>query len=314
MTIGSDPKLAPATAVEWLLALSEHRTDACLRAEFEAWLAQDSRNAEDWAEVTRLDALIRRNGASNIVPFERRNRARRAVAVIALAAAAAVAVILGPSVILRMQADYMAPSSAVAAIPLADGSKTYLAPASAIQVSFTDGGREIRLLRGEAFFDVVPDPSRPFRVVAAGAQVSVLGTAFAVRDDAGATTIAVRHGLVQVEPVEAGDMALRLRAGDVARVAATGHTDRGKAPAEQVGAWTRGQLVVRERPVSEVVGEIRRYYDGLILLRGDSLEGRLVTGIYDLTKPQEALEAVAAVHGAAVRKYGPLLIISKNNK
>jgi transmembrane sensor len=41
--------------------------------------------------------------------------------------------------------------------------------------------RKVRLLRGEAFFEVAPDPQRPFIVLAAQTKTTVLGTSFNIR-------------------------------------------------------------------------------------------------------------------------------------
>lgn len=311
MTTGSDIEFVPTKAEEWLVALSDHPADIGLRAQFEAWLAMDSRNALEWAEATHVDNLIKANGALKAIPMPSRHRSRRVAAVVGLAAAAAIALGITPGLVLRMQADFVAPSSTAAAITLSDGSRLHLAPSSAISVNFHNGERGVKLLKGEAYFEVVPDANRPFRVIANGAQIVVLGTAFDVRSDAGATTVAVRNGMVQVEPIASSAAPVRLHAGDTMNVASSGEIAQGKQPPEQAGAWSRGKLIVRERPVSEVIGELRRYYAGFIVLRGDGLNDRVVTGIFDLTKPREAAEAIAAVHGGIVQKFGPVLIIHK---
>ncbi len=51
-------------------------------------------------------------------------------------------------------------------LTLEDGTQVRLGPESALGVDFTAGERRVRLLKGEAFFDVVPNAARPFRVAA----------------------------------------------------------------------------------------------------------------------------------------------------
>jgi transmembrane sensor len=61
---------------------------------------------------------------------------------------------------------------------LEDGSRIELGPRSAIARDFTPSSRRLVLLRGEAWFDVVPDPGRPFAVESAAGSMTALGTSF----------------------------------------------------------------------------------------------------------------------------------------
>ncbi len=65
-------------------------------------------------------------------------------------------------------------------------------------------------------------------------------------------------------------------------------------PADQVASWMQGQLVVKNRPVGEVVDALRPYFDGLVVLRGTALADQPLTGVYNLSDPVEALRAVRA--------------------
>jgi FecR protein len=65
-------------------------------------------------------------------------------------------------------------------VTLADGSHVELNSQSAIAIHYDAGQRRVRLLEGEAWFEVSPDPVRPFVVEASGGTVTALGTAFNV--------------------------------------------------------------------------------------------------------------------------------------
>lgn len=67
-----------------------------------------------------------------------------------------------------------------ATIPLADGSVVRLNTNSQIEVEYAQGVRHIRLVQGEAHFDVAEDPNHPFRVYAGQGRIQALGTAFTV--------------------------------------------------------------------------------------------------------------------------------------
>ena len=82
---------------------------------------------------------------------------------------------------------------------LPDGTRGRLAPGSHLRVAAEFGAdrRDIHL-GGEAFFDVVHDPRRPFTVFAGNAGAREVGTAFSVRayPQDSAATVVVREGEV----------------------------------------------------------------------------------------------------------------------
>jgi transmembrane sensor len=86
-------------------------------------------------------------------------------------------------------------------IRLADGSSVFLKPGSAVRIpdQFAAGSRKIEL-KGEAFFEVEPDKSRPFFVYAGNTVTRVLGTSFGVSAPGagGRTVVSVRTGKVSV--------------------------------------------------------------------------------------------------------------------
>jgi len=64
---------------------------------------------------------------------------------------------------------------------LPDGSTIHLNTDSQVQVDYSTTTRKLRLLRGEAHFQVAKDPRRPFEVHAAKNLVKAIGTAFSVQ-------------------------------------------------------------------------------------------------------------------------------------
>lgn len=78
--------------------------------------------------------------------------------------------------------EVVAKAGAKSYLLLPDGSKVWLNSASRLEYkgSFNDSIREVTL-EGEAFFDVVKDPKRPFIVHTSDIDIRVLGTAFNVK-------------------------------------------------------------------------------------------------------------------------------------
>ena len=227
----------------------------------------------------------------------------------ALAAAACLAFVFGGNLMLRIEADHMTATAEQRRVQLADGTVVLLAPESAIDVAYGEGARRVRLLKGRAYFEVAAD-RRPFAVQAREVEARDIGTAFDVGLDARGVDVGVREGIVDVSAARVpAAIAERLEAGDWVRVTTTGRVERGRLPADQVASWMQGQLVVKNRPVGEVVDALRPYFDGLVVLRGATLADQPLTGVYNLSDPVEALRAVARAQGASMHRISPWLIV-----
>lgn len=83
---------------------------------------------------------------------------------------------------------------------LADGSRVTLSPGSIVEIadSFDQNSREVYLRKGEGFFDVKRNPSRPFLVYTDKVVTRVLGTSFTVDTRTPDVTVAVKTGRVSV--------------------------------------------------------------------------------------------------------------------
>ncbi len=311
-------------ATEWLILLQEDPHDAGLRARFEAWRKASGLNAEAWLATARTSQIAAAANPAHIRDWGPAVARRRAAAsrkrllrprrlllgAGALALAACIGLMAGPILLLRLEADYLTETAELRSLDLEDGSRVTLGPASAVAVAFASGERRLRLLRGQAFFEVRPDPSRPFRVEAGTVEASVLGTSFDVRFDGNGVTVAVAEGVVQVTSAKSGQaLAERLLAGDTVHVPPDGGAERHVEPPASMAAWRRGQLLSHDRPMGEAVDMLRRYWGGTIVLADRSLGQRPVTGVYNLADPEEALRGIVQAHGGRVRRVTPWLLV-----
>lgn len=342
-TSGIDRDRAEGEATTWLVRLSDGQGDAELRAAFEAWRTASPLNAESWERARLAYDLIgkreprhkdhwqpyaeRRQQARSLpsahpsapqgspvpdrAPPASRLRPRRAIA--GLAAAACIALLAGmflPALLVRLQADVVTNTAELRSLALEDGSRVSLAPESAIEMAFVAGERRVRLIKGNAFFDVSPDEAHPFRVEAGEAAVTVLGTAFEVRRGEGGTFVAVEHGRVRVDDLRAEPRASNtLQAGEWTRVPRTGPVLRGALKPDDIAPWRYGKLVALNRRAGDVVDDLRRYYPGIIVVQGRAFADRRVSGIYDLNDPGKTLRDLASSHGAQVREVSDWLML-----
>ncbi len=94
------------------------------------------------------------------------------------------------------------PRTAVITVPerrtLPDGSTVELRPDAELEVSYLSSVRMVRMIRGEALFDVAKDPNRPFIVAAGDIHFRAVGTSFSVGVSAHAVEMLVTEGTVAV--------------------------------------------------------------------------------------------------------------------
>jgi transmembrane sensor len=75
----------------------------------------------------------------------------------------------------------------------------YLNAHSVVRATFTQHTRDLRLLEGEALFQVAHDGERPFRVRTLDATVRAVGTRFNVDARQTRTVVSVLEGKVEVQ-------------------------------------------------------------------------------------------------------------------
>ncbi len=302
-----DAETPDRQALHWLLALQEHPGDDALKDRFQHWRRQSPAHESAWRDLAGLDAMIvaaeRRATAVRRRPH---SRWQRPLAVAAFAMAACLLLALWPSLQIRWRADAVTATAEIKTLTLSDGSRVTLAPDTALAVTLSPNGRQVELLRGEAFFQVSRDPDRPFTVLAGEASARVLGTAFNMRRHADTTEVSVAEGSVLVSR---GSRHHRLTAGEWIDTAQPDLDVFGTVATELVAPWRHGQLVVKDRKLGEVVDILRDYQTGIIVLQGDKLAERRVTGLYDLNRPTDTLAALVAPWGARVVQVTPWLTL-----
>ncbi|MBP2300750.1 FecR family protein [Azospirillum picis] len=318
------PDAAPdAIAEEAARRLVRLQSDAVTegeRRDTDAWLAArpEHRAAFDGLRALwgSLDALQELRGppTDKIVatPLRRRSAGRLAPVGL-LAASLALAALAGPTMLGRLRSDHSTAVGERRTVVLDDGSQIQLNTDSAVAVDFSGSTRRVTLRRGEAFFTVAPDREHPFEVRAMGAVTRVVGTRFAVRRMENATRVSVEEGTVEVQCPDGaagpGD-GLRLTAGEVARY----QPDR--CPVREAGvsvaratAWRDGHVVFDDRTLREVVDELNRYRSGPILLLGEDLGLRRITGVFDIRDPERALSAIEQVLPVRIRRIAGYVAI-----
>lgn len=317
-------------AQDWFLRLSSGTASAAERHAFVQWRDRDPRHAaaygeieELWNDLGPLEAAFAPNGrAVSPIPPSRTDMAvparwswwRRPIwtgGVAALCLTILVAVAFGP-LPQTMLADHSTAIGHRAMIALPDGTIAHLNTDTAIDLAYDPDHRRIRLLRGEAFFEVHKDAARPFEVAAAGGRAIAIGTAFAVRDVGHAAVVTVTEGVVRVESPSPGNgtRPVKVQAGQQVRYesgASPGPVHDQDSASET--AWLRGQIVIHDRPLGDALAEIERYQHGKIILLHDGADLQPVTARVALDDLDGGIDALAATHGLSVIRLTPFLAI-----
>lgn len=306
----NDKRQALEEAMDWLLRLKAE--PECPRAgkDFKTWHDSSERNRSAWqgalktwallGEVEPRHAHLWQAGSAKVVSLPPR---RRWIGAAAVALAASLLVFLAaPAFMIWLQADFRTGTGESRVVTLEDGSAVNLSAGSAIEVDMRPDGRHVRLLAGEAFFDVAHDAARPFTVNAGAARVAVLGTAFDVALDEETTTVQLARGVVGISGGTASRDIAEMTPGDVATVnGQTGAIQRATMPLDEMGAWRNGRLFVEDATIDSVVARLQRYHSAWISVPDRTLGRQRVTGLYDLTDPDRALSALVKPHGGTVR-------------
>lgn len=312
-------------ASAWAFRLQDAPDDSGLRAALAAWLAESEAHAQAWALTQRAWQVTGQTRAafahewparspasrdpSNVTPLRRR---RYGVRVAALALAACLLLVFAlPVLRVQFNADHATAVAEIREVVLKDGSRVTLAARSAIAVAFTAGGRDVTLLEGAAYFEVVPDAARPFTVRAGDISTTVTGTAFDVGMTDRTVSVAVASGSVQVARTSdlSSPLADLTAQQGVVVDRATGSVAETVLQPGAVAAWRKGRLIVEDALLTDVVAALDRSHPGSITVASESLRAKRVTGVYDLTDPAGALQVLSAPYGGVVREFTPYLLV-----
>ena len=160
-------------------------------------------------------------------------------------------------------------------IVLADGSEVWINSRSELEFPsrFTGSERRVRL-KGEAYFEVAKNATKPFIVEVQDKEVRVLGTSFNVSDYADKFVTTLVTGKVQVRTDHRDyvlDPSMQIRVeGDKVLV--------DKVDVKEFTAWKDGLFVFKKRRLQEVMDVLSRWYDVDVFYQNSDLQDLHFTG------------------------------------
>lgn len=180
---------------------------------------------------------------------------------------------------------------------LPDSSRVILGAYTSIRFpgGFTGQSRTVKLLEGKAFFDVRTDPQHPFIVESNGIRTTVLGTSFSVASYKGLydCRVTVMTGKVQVQTGNL-DYGVLTPAERI--------TISGKSPAlrdtialSDNMAWTRGETVLRNASIGELIQMLSEQYAVNIKTSLDQRQGSYTVRLPAAMPLKEVLEVIEKI-------------------
>ncbi len=185
-------------------------------------------------------------------------------------------------------------------LTLPDGSDLTLNTRTVAEVEWHLRSRQVRLVDGEALFDVRHSTWRPFVVRAGKTTVRVVGTAFNVRRADPRVTVTVLRGRVHME--EASGDAVLLTARQAAESFNGTLTARAAPDLSAAIAWKDGKLMFDRTPLAQAVADINRYRATPAVLTDPALGRLQISGVFDSARTDALLDLLPSILPVAVHR------------
>lgn len=314
------PKIPPSPddtvaeqAAAWFARLRAEDVSEQQQTEFATWLAADPAHQQAYQDIETFwahpeFAELLSEATLNIPLIQPKPRHHRQYPVL-WAIAASVLLMLGvyqPS-FRCWQADYCTAVGESRTVSLADGSEITLNSDTALNVAYRDDVRHIELNHGEAYFSVQRNPAQPFVVASHYATTRVLGTRFLIRQDHHSDTVTVISGVVEVSGGR--QMPAKLLANQQLEVGLKITDTVRSVGANVAAAWLKGHALFDNVPLPDVLAELNRYRPGAIMLSNNNLDGLRVSGRFDITDTDHALQALQQTLPIRITRLSPWLVV-----
>jgi transmembrane sensor len=303
-------------AAAWFARLRAENATGEEKAAFARWLAQDFAHRQAFDEISLLwgDARLKRalsEAETKPAEFFRLNKKTRPGPRLLLAVAVSLALLFVFRVELAVlfQADYATQVGEQKTVRLEDGSSVTLNTDSALAVTMQGDQRTIELLKGEAFFDVQPDAGRPFIVHGEHSITRVLGTRFFVHEKGRSDEVKVLSGRVEVTDVRRWRQSVVLRDGDAVSVDRDGHGETGRLDTKLATSWLDGYLVFEDMALGEVIEQVQRYRNGLVIFKDNSLRELKINGRINLRDSAHILETLEKTLSVKITRLSDWFVI-----
>jgi transmembrane sensor len=305
-------------AATWMARLRDEQRGPDVEAELQQWLGESAehqrafkRMAQVWEQAgnirmrARADVSVTRRGRSRFSPWA------------AAAAAALLAVITITTVYWRDNVFTTAVGQQRVRV-LRDGTQVVLNTDTRIEVNYDERFRRVRLVRGEARFEVSKRPTWPFLVSVGDQEIRALGTSFIVRHDKDQDlSVTLVDGRISVAPVagngEAPPQAPQVLVPGQRLVISRHHAPAMDRPElSRVTAWERGRVEFDATPLEEATTEMNRYTTTRLIVPDPEVAQLRIGGVFRAGDSDEFVKIVTSVLGLQADRNGADIVLSRS--
>lgn len=299
-------------AARWYARLQAADCSATEREAFEQWCIEDPSHIDSWlavCEVHERAAELRDDDAVGAaLRVARRGSARphrwqgwQVGIGLGIAALLVLAIILvgwryrgEPAPPLR----YATAVGEQRAVVLADGTSLLLDTDSTVLASIDDARRELTVERGRVNIAVAEDAARGFEVLAGRGRIRDIGTEFQVAHGSDGVTVTLIEGMVGIRIEHSPDTEAVLAPGEELSYGKDGRMgQRRRADLETIRGWTHGQIILKNRPLDELLTELNRYSSIPLRLADPSVGKQTISGVFNVDDRESLLRALDAGWG-----------------
>ena len=181
---------------------------------------------------------------------------------------------------------------------LPDSSQIWVNSSTSIRYprQFTGNTREIYLDKGEAFFEVTHDTSKPFIIHTPAIDTRVLGTSFNVKTNQ-TDEVAVVTGKVAVANNATGaELAQLLPGKKLVFNRATGNYRESAYNKELLTAWVSGTIIFKDAGYHDIANRLEEWYGVTITFNGPVSTTCLFTAQFDNKSLKEVLNGLQLIN------------------
>lgn len=306
-----------AEAAAWIAQLHDERRDPDLDARVHAWLGESEEHRRAFNRMTQVwerSSQIQMRAQGGIGTARTRVWPRFTPGIVSLAAALLLAAII---LVQYERTDAVVTEVGQQQVRLLpDGTRLLLNTDTRIEVNYDEHARRVRLIRGEAWFDVSKRPNRPFLVTVAGREIRALGTSFIVRyDDTRDLAVTLVEGKISVAPVAGNGrpspQELQILVPGQRLIISKSHASVDRPELNRITAWERGRVEFEETPLGDAANEMNRYSNSHVRVMDPKAARLRIGGVFRAGDSDEFVRVVTAAFGLKADRRGRDILLSQ---
>jgi transmembrane sensor len=265
-------------------------------------------------ENTSWDALDEKLNAEAKAKTVKLTSHKNRVAMWWLSAAAMIVAVIGSTLYFSMTAGVVTLTTLAnqhQTVNLPDGSSVVLNENTTLEYNKNEfaKNRELSLVKGEAFFEVVHNPENIFRINLGNLRITDIGTSFTVKRSDEEISVVVNEGRVAFEHLSYGNRVILSEGSKGIYLAGSKSIINTTNTDVNFKAWMDKKLNFNNTPLLEAAKVLEKTYGSKVVLKTSNLNNRPVNASTNYQTVDSALNVIATSLQLHVRKAGSRYIV-----